>query len=559
MNTVKLIQGSDKWNEHRSNHLNASDIPVVMGLSSYKTRNELLDELSTGLTPETPPHLQKIFDEGHRKEALARVIIEEQLGEELYPVTVTKEIDGLNLSASLDGVDICEEVLFEHKSINEKLRKVTCIEELDDQYKVQMQQQMMVSGVGKCLFLASDGTSDDMIQLTFTYDSGMTEAIIEAWIQFKEDLADHKPKAKAPTITAKETESFPPIKCSVDGSLVVSNLGEYIPMIKALANEQMSVVLETDQDFADKEAFNKKVKESRKALKEQAKSIELTFSSLADFNGFVKEADGILQKLQSHGEKQVKESKEAKKRAFVVDAKELIYNFITEINESFGFPYIPIDATNWAEELKGKRNFDAMKNAIDSKVAVVKIEINQLAALVRANRKQLDETDSQYHPLFADHFRIVFKDSEDVKNLIETRINTHKAEQAALLEQQREQIRREEESKAREAAQAEIAKQEQAKQEKAADQRVAAKAATDKIAQAAVIDSDATDEIEKPIVTSSPDQKQVINEKPYVNKATHLTALLSEDGDGYNLYQGDNKVGYLNNIDFAKSVLINFE
>ena len=44
-----------------------------------------------------------------------------------------------------------------------------------------------------------------------------------------------------------------------------------------------------------------------------------------------------------------------------------------------------------------------------------------------------------------------------------------------------------------------------------------------------------------------------------VNMGADLTALLSEDGDGYNLYQGDNKVGYLNNIDFAKSVLINFE
>ena len=45
--------------------------------------------------------------------------------------------------------------------------------------------------------------------------------------------------------------------------------------------------------------------------------MESVFKSLAEFKGFVLEADAILQKLQSHGERQVKESKEAKKNAII--------------------------------------------------------------------------------------------------------------------------------------------------------------------------------------------------------------------------------------------------
>ena len=45
--------------------------------------------------------------------------------------------------------------------------------------------------------------------------------------------------------------------------------------------------------------------------------MESVFKSLAEFKGFVLEADAILQKLQSQGERQVKESKEAKKNAII--------------------------------------------------------------------------------------------------------------------------------------------------------------------------------------------------------------------------------------------------
>ena len=87
MEIVNLVQGSAEWLAHRQQHYNASDAPAMMGCSPYKTRDELIRELATGITAEVSVETQSIFDAGHRFEALARPLAEEIIGEDLYPVT----------------------------------------------------------------------------------------------------------------------------------------------------------------------------------------------------------------------------------------------------------------------------------------------------------------------------------------------------------------------------------------------------------------------------------------------------------------------------------------
>mgnify|MGYP000576635691 CR=1 FL=1 len=50
MKTVQLIQGTREWLSHRAAHWNASDAPAMLGVSPYKTRDQLLRELATGIT-----------------------------------------------------------------------------------------------------------------------------------------------------------------------------------------------------------------------------------------------------------------------------------------------------------------------------------------------------------------------------------------------------------------------------------------------------------------------------------------------------------------------------
>ena len=108
-------QGSPEWLSLRSSYFTASEAPAMMGASKYQSRTELLAQKKTGIVPEVSPAQQKLFDRGHETEALARAIIEAQIGEDLFPVVATEG----NLLASVDGMDMLGNVLFEHKLWNE--------------------------------------------------------------------------------------------------------------------------------------------------------------------------------------------------------------------------------------------------------------------------------------------------------------------------------------------------------------------------------------------------------------------------------------------------------
>ena len=108
MITHNLVQGTAEWHAYRAAHDNASDAPAMMGVSSYKTRDQLIAERATGIVPEVDAATQRLFDSGHRFEALARPLAEKIIGEDLYPCTGS--IEGSRLSASFDGLTMLEAV-----------------------------------------------------------------------------------------------------------------------------------------------------------------------------------------------------------------------------------------------------------------------------------------------------------------------------------------------------------------------------------------------------------------------------------------------------------------
>ena len=97
---LTLAQGSAAWHQHRATALNASDAPAMLGISPYKSRAELVRERATGIGPEVTPEQQRIFDRGHRIEALARPQAEAVIGEDLSPCVGTSG----KFSASFDGI-----------------------------------------------------------------------------------------------------------------------------------------------------------------------------------------------------------------------------------------------------------------------------------------------------------------------------------------------------------------------------------------------------------------------------------------------------------------------
>lgn len=160
MDVINLIQGSPEWLDFRSNHYPASEAPAMMGEGLYEPKTpENLALVRLGLKQfEISSYQQKIFDDGHETERCARPIVERIIGEQLS--NITGRIDeprlSLGLSASLDGQTFDGEVLFEHKILNKKLVAQVKKKQLSPHYYWQLEQQLLVSGAKKVIFVTSD-------------------------------------------------------------------------------------------------------------------------------------------------------------------------------------------------------------------------------------------------------------------------------------------------------------------------------------------------------------------------------------------------------------------
>lgn len=179
-----VIQGSTKWHELRKLYFTASDVGAMLGCDPYRTRKQLLHEKATGVKIERGSYFSTLANLGHALEERARVIMEEYLCETLYPVTVSEG----NLLASLDGMTMDEREIWEHKSLNNAIRKCKCAEDLPEHYRAQMTQQIMITGCDYCNFTASSKSTDEWVQFIFFADKNMIERINVGWKIFNEEI-----------------------------------------------------------------------------------------------------------------------------------------------------------------------------------------------------------------------------------------------------------------------------------------------------------------------------------------------------------------------------------
>jgi hypothetical protein len=161
MQIVNLIQGTPEWNEFRSNNYPASEAPAMMGDGKFEPKTpENLALVRLGIKEfKVSDFQQKIFDEGHAMEACARPLVEELiLGESLSPMTgrIESPYLSLGLSASLDGITFDGDVIFEHKKWTEQLGEDVRNKNLSPFYYWQLEQQLLVSGAKKVVFVTSD-------------------------------------------------------------------------------------------------------------------------------------------------------------------------------------------------------------------------------------------------------------------------------------------------------------------------------------------------------------------------------------------------------------------
>ena len=494
MKTHDLIQGTPEWLAYRAAHFNASDAPAMMGVSPYKTRSELLRELHTQRPADVDIATQKRFDNGHRAEALARPLAEKIIGEDLYPVTGSEG----RLSASFDGLTLDESTAFEHKALNADLKAAfAAIESLvgggDDApgrllpiyHRVQMEQQLHVSGAGRVLFMATDWDAEgNLVEEHSTWympDDELRGQILAGWAQFERDLAAYKLPADAePAPVGAVPETLPALRIDITGQVTASNLGEFKATALA-AIRSVNRTLKTDQDFADADKAVKwcadvedRVKGAKERALAQTADIEALFRTLDDIAKEAREVRLDLDKLVTRRKSEVRD-------AAVLAARSALDLHIAVVNAEIApMRLLPV-AADFAGAIKGKRSVASMQDALDTTLAAAKIAADTQGRAIRANVQAFKLVADGLEFLFADLGQLVHKAADDFAAVVGDRINKHRAAEA-------EKVRKAAEAEAARIAAAEQRAREQEAARIAQEQAAAAEAqrqAAAAVAQAA--------------------------------------------------------------------------
>ena len=461
MITHTVRQGTDDWHALRANHFTASEAPAMAGVSKYQSRAELLKQKYSGEIPEVTPAQQRLFDKGHAAEAAARPLAEEIIEEELYPITGTSE-EHPHLLASLDGCTMLEDVIFEHKLWNAELAAAVNLEELPEHYLVQMDQQLLVSGADKCLFMCSDGTRENAVWCWHYPDEERFQRLLTGWQQFRQDLADYQPQAQQVAAQGEAPEALPALKIDLTGMVKASNLPQFKAQAMAMI-KGIKTTLATDQDFADASETVKFLQKGEKQLEASKQAALEQTASIAELFSTIDELRETMRQKRLHLDKLVKAEKE-NRRLEIQQKAEADYQAWLETLDN---PIPLASVLNVAAAMKGKKTLSSLQAAADDEVARAKVEGKQEAHRLADNKALIEKHQGDYAFLFSDWRDLIQRDAEFIKLQVENRIAHHQQEEQKKLDAERERIRQEEEAKARQ--QAEAAQQQDAERAQQAE------------------------------------------------------------------------------------------
>jgi putative phage-type endonuclease len=192
---VRMAQGSREWHEHRKRYRNASETPIVLGVSPWTTPYQLW-QLKLGLiTQEVTPAMQR----GTELEPAARAAYERQTGRVMQPLVV---VHG-EYSCSLDGMTLGGERIVEikapFKGRDSMLWKTVHAGRLPECYQWQVQHQLLVTGAALADVFVFDGTDGVLLEVAPAPEAW--PRIHKAWDAFMRCVQDEQ----APPLTDRDT------------------------------------------------------------------------------------------------------------------------------------------------------------------------------------------------------------------------------------------------------------------------------------------------------------------------------------------------------------------
>jgi len=486
-------QGSEAWAQHRAASLNASDLAAAMGLSKYQTRSELIERLATGITPEVDAMTQARFDKGHANEAAAEPKAAEVIGEELYPMVLAAEVPGLKrkMSGSFDGLTLMQDMSWENKSPNAALVQSVQAGVIPPEYRPQMEQGLMLSGAGKCLFTVSDG--EVFVSAWYESDPDLRAKIIPTWQQIEADVAAYVPPSPSAVekVVAEPVEALPAPVVQVTGQIALQdNFKVFEQRLRDFLENKLIRKPTTDQDFADLDGQIKAMKSARESLKAAEAQMLAQVQPVDQAKKTKDMLDKLLQQNVKMAEDMLTAEKDRRKLEIVTAGAAALKAHIDGLNTRLGKPYMPAIPADFGGAVRGLKSLTSMEDKVSGELARAKIAAHEVADRIDANLKYLRENAKDYAALFPDTAQIVLKAADDLQALATSRIAQHQAAEQKRLDDERARIRAEEQAKAEKEAREKLAA-EQAEAKRLADEA----AALNSQIQASIKDADPDDAI----------------------------------------------------------------
>lgn len=183
---MTIQQNTEEWLDLRKTMIGASDAPIIMGMSPYKTALQLWREkldLDEGYQTE-------YMRRGLMLEDAARVRLKEDRGIDVKPKVVMHSVNNWQM-ASLDGISDDGKTIVEIKCSGKKYHQEALNGTIPEHYKAQLQHQMECTGLDEVYYYSFDG--QDGVLLKMERDQEFIDQMIKMEEKFYECMISMVP------------------------------------------------------------------------------------------------------------------------------------------------------------------------------------------------------------------------------------------------------------------------------------------------------------------------------------------------------------------------------
>jgi len=200
-----IVQQTDEWLALRKSKIGASDAPVIMEVSPWKTPYQLwLEKISSVKETKKTASMQRGID----LETKAREEFEKLTGIFMIPqVVFHKSYDWM--MASLDGMDIEQKSIVEIKCPNKIDHQTALSGNIPNKYYPQLQHQMEVCELDSAYYFSFDGENGTLLNIP--RDDIYIKKMLEKEVEFYECMQNFiapETNEKDYTITNDDLTSF---------------------------------------------------------------------------------------------------------------------------------------------------------------------------------------------------------------------------------------------------------------------------------------------------------------------------------------------------------------